>query len=476
MGRLRLTKEYVPVLITAFAVSFTVSALNYKTLGIKDSAMLFMATAVLVLEIYLIFKDRKNSILLFIISFPVIVTARKVFYFDFLIFKVTYETIYVSILFVYCFKDIINYLKNVYRSENKSGFNFLIFTAMFLIFALSSSIYSSNIIKSLSYAYISVVIPVMFMFCIAVSLNRETINKIYGALIISCDLSSLYGFFQIVSNHISFSQISSKRHLITFGFHNVNIFAGIVILVLPFILEGLFYGNRDIKKKLFYIASLTINLMALYITSTRGAWLAFIVSVPIIFISRRYRKLLYVMGALFVVGIKPALSYILRRGTSTGVMANESSIARIQSFYTSLDIMKKFPFGTGAGNFAGMYKRFSIEGYMSMPEEMRQNILVAGYNLEAAHNLWLQTGTELGIVSALLFFIIIVNRLIAAVKNFKENRAEIAAISAYLVFSVLTGVEFEHKGIITSTLIIWTIFMLIEFKRRKRYESIEKAL
>jgi O-antigen ligase len=195
--------------------------------------------------------------------------------------------------------------------------------------------------------------------------------------------------------------------------------------------------------------------------------LAFIVSVPVIFISRRYKYLLIGGGLLGIGAANPVISYIVRRGTSTSLYSNESTIARLQSIFTSTEIFKSLPFGVGAGNFAEFYKLFSIKGYLAMPEEFRTKILVASYNLEAAHNLWLQIAVELGIICAVVFMAIVINRLLAAIKSFRYNRPAVGAILAYLVFSVLTGVEFEHKGVITITLVIWLIFGIIEINNRE---------
>lgn len=463
MKAFKIKKEQIIKLTIIIVVSSVISLLNYKTLGKKDTAMLFMATSLVITEIYYAFKDRKRSLLLFIISLPVLVTARKAFYFDFLIFKITYETIYITIIFILSFKDILKWCKSIYIGNNKNRLNFIIYIAIFIIFALNSSIFSLNILKSIRYAFISVIVPIMFMLSAVANFKKQDLNMIFYALFIQISFSSLYGFYQILSGGESFSD----RSVLTFGYHNVNIFAGLVILIIPFMLEMFLYGKRRIIERLLIGGAIVLNTAALYITFTRGALFAFLASLPVIFISRRYKWVLYGGGILGVIAANPIFTYIIRRGTSTSLTSNESTIARIQSLFTSSKIFESLPFGVGAGNFAEFYKAFSIKGYLAMPEKFRTNILVASYNLEAAHNLWLQIAVELGIISAVAFLAIIINRLIAGIKNFKYNRPAVAAIFAYLVFSVLTGVEFEHKGVITITLVIWLIFGIIEINNRE---------
>ncbi len=461
-----LNKQTIYNVITVFLLGVIMAVLNYKKLGLKDSGMLFLATAVLVYSIILMFKDRKKSILLFIVSLPVLVTARKAVNFDFLIFKLTYESIYAIIIFAHSFRDILDMIERVYRTREKESFNFLIYIGVFLIFALNSTIFSGHFPSSFGHTLLAVIVPVIIALTVLASFEYEDLKKIHYGLMIMVNFSCLYGFFQIFSHRLSFGEIPRNRHLITFGYHNVNIFAGIAVLILPFILEYLLYGKKSIKEKLFLLASLFLNLGGLFITFTRGAWITALFAVFIVLLSKKYIGVIIVGGIGFIAGLKPIMSYILSRGTSTTLLQNESTIARIQAIYTSLIIMFKYPFGAGSGTFAEMYKKFVVEGYKNMPLSFRSQIRVAGYNMEAAHNLWLQIGTELGIVCIIAFMAIILNRVIITLKNFKHNRAELAAILTYLIFSLVTGIEFEHKGVITQTIIIWIIFALVELKYR----------
>lgn len=465
MRELNLTKKDYIVLFVILLSSALITVFLCSNIGKKDMIMFYAATVLLLIETYLILYNKKLSILLFIASFPIIVTARRVVYFDFLIFKVTYETIYITILFIKNFKDISFKIKEAYFLGNNELL-YIIFVFMFALFSINSAFFSSNILRSIGYSYISIIVPIMFALCIYINFDKGNIKQIINALILQCDLSCLYGFSQIITNKIPLSQIASNRLYITFGFHNVNIFAGIVILILPFILNEILYHNNAKKEKYYYLISFIICILGLYITFTRGAWLAFFLSVMIMLISKRYKKLFYLIGLFCIAFIKPALTYILKRGTNMDISMNESSIARLQSLYTSIVMILKYPFGIGGGNFEEYYKKYMIEGYYFMPENLRSKIIVASYSLQAAHNLWLQIATEFGIICAIIFFAILINRLIIAIKNFNNLRAEVACIVSYLIFSILTGVEFEHKGIITATIIIWIVIIIIQIKKK----------
>ncbi len=331
-----------------------------------------------------------------------------------------------------------------------------------VIFAINSISFSQNIVMSLSETYMGLIAPIMFMLCVVSIFTKEDRFKIYYMLIGGLNLSCFYGFFQIFANRIPLNEISRNRALITFGYHNINIFAGILTITLPFIMDMILYKDNTKKEKRFLYISMIICLTALVLTFTRGAWMSFAISIFIILISKKYKKILYFLLAISLFLAKPLLSLMITRGgTTVSFFQNESVIARLQSIFTSIRMMVHYPFGIGAGNFESMYKNFAMEGYFAMPQSFRTQITTANYTLENAHNLWLQIGVEFGVVCSIIFFIIVLNRIALLFKNYSENRANFTSIVIFLIYTVLTGMEFNHKGVITETLIVWIIFAII---------------
>lgn len=205
-------------------------------------------------------------------------------------------------------------------------------------------------------------------------------------------------------------------------------------------------------------------------TFTRGAWLTLIVVLFLMLISKKYRKVIIAFLALFVVAAKPLISFILQRGTSTSILNNQSAIARLQSIFNSLYMMSLYPFGIGSGNYENMYKKNLIDSYYFIPENIRQQISVANYSLENAHNLWLQIGVDLGIICLIVFLIIFINRIKSSVKVFDCKKGLTVSLIVYILFSLITGIEFDHKGVITEALIIWLIFAMTIITEKKSCE------
>lgn len=460
-------KNYI-ILFTIIVISIVVFLFLFKKIGVKDSGMVSIATAMLIFDLYYASIDMKKSIFLFIVSFPIFVTARKVVYFDVLFIKVTYESIYITIMFILNIKNIGKYIKTKLYNKDSHNRNFLFLIIVFVVLATNSNIFSEHILKSLSSTYISIFIPVMFMFIILVNFKKEDIKNIFFALIISIDCSCFYGFSQVIANRMSLGDITRNRNLITFGYHNVNIGAGIILLIVPLVLELVLYGKLSKKEKIFVYGSLFINIIALLITFTRGAWLSFLIITFIMLISKKYKKIVYFLGIAFLISSKWIITFILQRGqVNVEILKNESIMARLQAIVASCIIVIQYPFGAGGATFAELYKKYAMNAYLAFPESFRINAPVANYAMENAHNLWFQIAVEFGIVCSILFFIIVINRLKVIFENYSENRGVFTTIIIYIIYSVLTGNEFDHKGVITGTLIMWLIFAIVELNNKE---------
>ena len=466
------TKEFLKrnyiILSSIIVICIVVFLFLFRKIGIKDSGIVAFATALLIIDLYYASVDMKKSVFLFILCLPIFVSARKVVYFDVFFIKVSYESIYITIMFILNIKNIYKFVKGKLYSKESHSSKFICLVLIFAVLAVNSNIFSEHILKSLSSTYISILIPVMFMLIILVNFKREDIKNIYYALIVGIDFSCLYGLSQVLTNRMSLGDVMRNRNFITFGYHNVNIGAGIILLIVPLVLELILYRKLNKKEKIFVYGSLFLNIIALLITFTRGAWLSFLIATFIMLISKKYKKIFYFLGIAFLLSSKWIVTFILQRGqVNVEILKNESIMARLQAIVASVIIVIKYPFGAGGATFAELYKKYAMNAYMAFPESFRINAPVANYSMENAHNLWFQVAVEFGMVCSILFFIIIINRLKVIFQNYNENRGVFTTIIIYIIYSVLTGIEFDHKGVITGTLIIWLIFAIVEINNKE---------
>lgn len=460
-------KEYRRVLLASILFAAVLSLVLSVKIGLKNSVVLFAVLIFLVFNVYLIYKDKRKSIILFLLLLPIYVTARKVCYFNILFVRVTFETIFITILSLSSMRDILNTVRRLFKSKDASSFNYLFLLIAFFVFCINSSFYSVDIWTSLGEVYIGVLTPVLLMLCFITYFNKDDKYMIYYTIITALDFSCLYGFVQLFGSGITPAAINANRALLTFGYNNVDIFAGILISVFPMLTEMIFYKENSKKEKIFLYISFALYSISSVITFSRGAWLCYIIVIFLTLCSRKYKKLLLMLLIPAVFIAKPALEYILHRGTTTSLLNNESTVARIQSIFTDILIMKKYPFGIGGLQFETAYKKFSLQGYFLMPESIRLNATAAHYYLEHAHNLLLQIGVEFGIISAVIFVVIIINRLRRAAKNVSYNKGAIDSIVIFSIFSLITGTQFNHKGIITGTLILFIVFGIIQLSEKK---------
>jgi O-antigen ligase len=466
-------KQHNKIILISIIASAVFSLILYSKIGMRTSAMLFVALFCLIINVYLIYEDRRKSILMFLILLPIYTTVRRICYFDLLFFKVTFETIYVTILSVSSFKDIVYTVKSLFKSREELSFKFICMIGAFFIFCVNSAFYSVNVFNSLSEVYIGVFAPIMIMLCTITYFEKEDKYLIFYSFIVAIDFSCLYGFFQIFSRGFSLSSIKTNKIYLTFGYNNVNIFAGILVSVLPLLIEMILYKKNSKLEKIFLYPSFILYSIAALITFSRGAWLCYIGVIFLSLLSKRYRKILIVLLVPAIFVAKPVFHYIIDRGTSTSFLHNESAVARLQSIFTDLNIMKNYPFGIGGGNFAEAYNKFCFQGYLSMPENIRFNATAAHYTLENAHNLLLQIGVEFGIVSAIIFVVIVLNRLKVCLKNIEYCRGVFNSVIIYSMFSLITGNEFDHKGVITGTIIAFVMFGVISLSLKKK-DSVNK--
>jgi probable O-glycosylation ligase (exosortase A-associated) len=106
----------------------------------------------------------------------------------------------------------------------------------------------------------------------------------------------------------------------------------------------------------------------------------------------------------------------------TAAEVDPSAIARIQSWETGLQMIKRHPIlGVGPSNFQGQYSHYFLDKYLS----------AANYHPRAPHNAYVCLAAESGIPSMLLFVSFIVGTIIAM----SRYRRKLAAYSGTREFS-----------------------------------------
>lgn len=454
-------KKYKKEIGLFFLILIVTALISVFQLGIKDGATFTMSVALVIIMMVLSRKNMKNSICLFFISMPILVTARKLFYLDLGLIKLNFESVMIIYFFVLNYKGIVN--KISVMAESKKSKRFIYYMTFLIIGSYASCFFSKHIMNSIALNTTSILVPTLFMITIIGVFNKGDIKKIVYSLIVCVNLSCFYGFVQVLGIGLNISAIKESRELLTFGYHNTNIFVVIALLIYPLLLNELLYKKNNNKEKLFLIASIMIQTVALLFTFSRGAWLALGLAFVVILFSKKYRVMFAIISIVGILSASTILPYIMSRGVSseTSVLTNQSTTARIQSIFTSTEIMRDNFLGVGYGEFNNSYRDYSVEGYMDIPDNIRLKMRSPFYTLENAHNFFLHIGVELGVAVLISIVLVLFNRLIECLKNYKANRGFFVAIGMFIFIGMTTGIELNHKGVVTSTYILWAIFALI---------------
>lgn len=458
-------KKNILTLCLLFIITIVIGIFSVKEIGIKDGGTFTLSVASVFLTLILMRYDFKKAVYLYIISMPILVTARKVLYLDLFFIKLNFESIVILALFIFNFKEIYENLKVRYK-ENSRIFKLI---GLFVLFSLISVIFARNFGDTLGFTVTSVIVPILLGIIILTTFEKKDLKYIAYALGFSVNLSCLYGMVQLLGIGFDLETIKNSRDALSFGYHNGNIFVNIALMVFPLLMNYLLYEKTSRKEKVFLILSLGLQALSIFLTFSRGAWLGLAICVFLILISKKYK---YICISLVIIGLVASpfvLPKILGRGDSSAhFLENTSNTARILAAMTSKDIMKNNLFGVGYGNFNSYYRANAANSYLGFDEGLRVNVITPLYTMEHAHNFFLNIGVEGGIISLILMVLIFANRIKETIKSYSINRGIFVSIMLFLFIGLTTGIVLNHKGVVTNTYIMWILFAMINLKSEEK--------
>ncbi|MCQ2413849.1 MAG: O-antigen ligase family protein [Clostridia bacterium] len=230
----------------------------------------------------------------------------------------------------------------------------------------------------------------------------------------------------------AFSETITTRVYASFG--NPNVFA-VYLLTAAFCSLALVVEKRENLIRILFALVFAANVVALTLTFSRGAWVAFLVGFiasTVIWFRRRPGHLLVILS-LLPYGIFFLSEAVLTRFASILNFSDSSVVYRLSIWRSSVNLFLDNLFvgiGIGESNFTEVFKAYAEEG-VTAPH---------------SHNLLLEIGCECGVFALAIFLLLLIERAVSL-----SRKKPVLGLSGVRKVSL-----FSHAGI--CALLIFGLF------------------
>lgn len=237
-----------------------------------------------------------------------------------------------------------------------------------------------------------ILFTLIFIISLDVIKSKELVMKLYWAAITSSIIVAGWGLYERFGK--GYIRINST---IT-GANEAGIyFVSISLLGLSFLL----FSNKLKRSK--FVASFLftlLNLLCVFYTGSRGAWLSFFAGFIILLFlviknnkAINFKKVIMVLVIIILTAAFVDLEWVISRLDSISDLSNSSNQQRIMMATTGLRMLKDHPlFGVGIGQFLHVYPNYKLE---------------EAQDYTHIHFLYLHLAVEIGLVGFLVFLILV---------------------------------------------------------------------
>lgn len=391
--------------------------------------------------------------------------AKPMIWLSITVFAVPFVSTMMSLLLLIC-TALSLFLKVAINKDFK--LKYFKTNAWILMFALVigiCAVTSISLEESRNIALLMIAFVLSYFVVINTIENEKQFKFILYIFSIAAVITAFYGLYQYMFGDL-YSQAWLDKEMfedikmrVYSTFENPNVYGEYLILAIP-IIAGLLWTEKGIFKKLFWLGSLGVTMLALALTFSRGCWLGIILAIGLlaIMIDRRF-ILLGIVALLFLPFVLP--ESIINRFLSIGNMGDSSTSYRVYIWMGTLAMLADYWFsgiGLGITSFNTIYPIYSYNN-ISAPH---------------SHNLYLQLVVEFGIVGLIIFLGMLYNfykeTIISICK--KKNiltSSLIAGVSGFMLQSMFDHTWYNYRVV----LIFWIIiaFGLVSTKVSKSDEK-----
>jgi len=255
------------------------------------------------------------------------------------------------------------------------------------------------------------VVQYMLWFFLTIRLvdSKRTAKNIYTILVLSGTILALHGILQYL---IGVKMPASWQDLAEAGVRtrafsiigSPNILGSMMLMLSPMAFS-LFYAEKNVYRKLFFLGSAFAMALCLLFTFSRGAWLG-MAAVALIFILLKDKRLFlpFIIFALLAFLLVPSVGDRISYMLSNKYVNSSLRGGRLGRWIQGFEMFKNNPlFGVGLGHFGGaVAKNNNIPGTFYMD------------------NYYLKTAVEMGIAGLLSFLVLVYNVVIWGYRKIKK--------------------------------------------------------
>lgn len=283
--------------------------------------------------------------------------------------------------------------------------------------------------------------------------TKNAFNAIVTVLVFSATLVALYGLYQyVVGVEIDAAWLDVEnnpdvRVRVYSVFHNPNILAEYLIMIIP-LSVGLFWHTKKISKKIIFLGTTLIMILAMLMTLSRGSWVGFAFS-ALVFIVLVEKRLLLSVIPMSLAGLYFLPQSILNRIMSIGNFADSSIAYRFTMWDITMDIIRDYPIaGVGFGHLP--FKQVFETYIRTMP-------------IYHSHNTFLQTTVEMGIPGIVVFLFLLFVLFKYGILNLVRSEDRYIRILSASAISSLGGVLAHGmaENVLYLPRIIFTFWILV---------------
>ena len=293
-----------------------------------------------------------------------------------------------------------------------------------------------------------------FLFVMINSVNkRQDFNIIVTVLVFSATLVALYGLYQfVVGVEVDKAWLDVKNNpgittRVYSVFNNPNILAEYLVMIIP-LSVSLFWYSKKLSKKIIFLGTTLIMVLALVLTSSRGGWIGFAFS-ALVFILLIEKRLLLTLIPITIGGLFLLPDSIINRIMSIANLSDSSNAYRITMWEITSEIIRDY-WVAGVG-FGHLPFKQTFETYIRTMPTFH------------AHNTYLETAAEMGIPGLLAFLLFLFVLFKYGIKELVKQDDKYIRVMSAGVLSGLAGVLFHGlvENILYLPRIIFTFWIMV---------------